>query len=94
MGQPSFWQRVREWIAGIAFGVYLRASNLTADKFHQIWQEQILGELNEVCTPPLRYWQHEETGRVCARVLQPGELWYAITHEQYDNIVRDITTNA
>lgn len=33
--------------------------------------------------PPLRYWQHEETGRVCATPLGLGEGWVEITQEQY-----------
>jgi hypothetical protein len=33
----------------------------------------------------LRYWQHDETGRVCATVNQPSERWDEISKEQYDN---------
>jgi hypothetical protein len=33
--------------------------------------------------PPMMYWQHDETGRVCRSVLQPSERWFEITEEQY-----------
>ncbi len=34
-------------------------------------------------TPPIHYWQHGETGRVCVTALQPSEEWYEITRAQY-----------
>ena len=86
MGQPTLLQNIRWWLAGIAFDMYLWLSGLTADRFHQIWQEQILGEISEFFTPPMRYWQHDETGRVCAKVLQPNERWYEIKKGDYEAI--------
>lgn len=39
-----------------------------------------------------RYWQHDETGRVCANDSRPSERWYEITEGQYDS-VRDALKN-
>jgi hypothetical protein len=33
--------------------------------------------------PRMKYWQHDETGRVCRTALQPSERWYEITLRQY-----------
>jgi hypothetical protein len=32
----------------------------------------------------LRYWQHDETGRQCARAQRPSPRWFEITKGQYD----------
>lgn len=38
-------------------------------------------------TPPARYWQHDETGRVCSTGLQPSERWDEISQGAYEQIV-------
>ena len=40
-----------------------------------------------VSPPPLKYWQHDETGRVCEGVIQPGERWYQILKKDYEAIL-------
>lgn len=37
MGQPSFFDNVREWIGGVAFAVYLWSARMTKEEF---WVEQ------------------------------------------------------
>jgi hypothetical protein len=34
--------------------------------------------------PPMYYWQHDETGRVCATCIQPSEQWHQISKGQYE----------
>jgi hypothetical protein len=35
----------------------------------------------------MRYWQHDETGRQCARETKPSSpRWFEITKEQYEGI--------
>lgn len=50
-----------------------------------IFIEQVEEALNKLeITPPMRYWQHDETGRLCAIKIRPGDRWYEITKEQYE----------
>ena len=75
-------QVARQW--GIQ-GDYDRA--MLHIEFAQKYLEEIIDKIEaEPKAPPLRYWQHDETGRVCAKVLQPGERWYEITQELYKRI--------
>ena len=32
----------------------------------------------------LKYWQHDETGRLCVKETRPSPRWYEITQGQYD----------
>jgi len=46
-------------------------------------------KISEPCKPPpMRYWQHDETGRVCKSVLALGDGWGEITEEQYEMYAR------
>jgi hypothetical protein len=49
---------------------------------------------SNVNPPPPRYWQHGETGRTQATVLQPSKSWDEITKEQYELSERTIDPNA
>lgn len=37
MGQPSFFDNVREWIGGVAFAIYLSSMRMTKEEF---WDKQ------------------------------------------------------
>jgi hypothetical protein len=90
MAQPTLWERFKYWIGGIGFGVFLWSIGQTAEQYlTTISHEAIHGYFYETNQepPPERYWQHDETGRVCATVLQPSERWDEITREQYSAAV-------
>src|SRR5258706_16091621 len=47
-------------------------------------QDAITILLNLQITPPMKYWQHGETGRLCAMPIQPSERWDEVTKDFYD----------
>lgn len=62
--------------------------DIETQMFWECWQAAKLSTQPTPDTPPMKYWQHDETGRVCKTVLQPSERWYEITEGHYDVTVK------
>jgi hypothetical protein len=83
MAKQTLWSRIRQWIGGIGFDVFCWSIGMTGERYvTTIATEGIYGYFFPD-EPPMKYWQHDETGRLCAVLLQPSETWHEITEMQY-----------
>ena len=77
--KPNFFVKVRGFIGHIAWRVFLWSIKMT--------EEQYNDTVHIGCEPvaPMKYWQHEDTGRLCASQSPLSDRWYEITEEQYNH---------
>lgn len=104
MGNPTFIDRVRGVIGALAWRVFLWSIRMTDEQYDHLVHagcnpangspacehgyNGICPDCDAIQTPPMKYWQHDETGRICATVLQPGERWYEMPKIIYDEMIK------
>lgn len=69
MGKQSFTSKVREFISGLAWDVFLWANRMTDDQYHTLYKLDVLSELPQVC-------EHGYNGncKTCDAIMTPPRV--------------------
>ncbi len=86
MGKDTLFDKLRYWISGIAFDVFLWANRMTANEYLSEIERRAIDAYIGPIMQSMSYWMHEEEGRVCSCKIQPSDRWYRISEEQYKQI--------